>query len=79
MEGWLEKTGESVKLTVVIDPLMIVWATIISVLLTTVREVLNRTLFKVSERRREERGKGGEGKEKWRDEEKAREREGQNF
>lgn len=62
MEGWLEKTGESVKLTVVIDPLMIVWATIISVLLTTVREILNRILFKVSERRKKERRRRGGGR-----------------
>ena len=39
------------KLIAVPDPLMMVWAAVICVLLTAVRENLNRVLFKVSEGR----------------------------
>ena len=47
------------KLIAVPDPLMMVWAAVICVLLTAVRENLNRVLFKVSEGREEGEGKGG--------------------
>ena len=48
MGVWFEETLDWVKLAAFPDPLMMVWASIICVLLTAVRENLNSVLFKVS-------------------------------
>lgn len=55
MGVWFEETWEWVKLRAVLDPLMMVWAAIICVLLTAVRQTLNSVLFKVSGGKGEER------------------------
>ena len=55
-DQWLEETGEWLEKSVLFDPMMMVWATLICGVLTAVRSVLNSLVFIVSSAKG-----GGEG------------------